>query len=172
AVVGGGQPGGGGGVGGGGPPPGAGAGGNKDPRRRAAPDDGPGRLGGSSPPMSDAAAAAISWNASAGRMNPRAASAIVSNAHRATNRACKGHRAASFGALNGRGVPNRKQTDVPAGPRPDRVAAGTSTAGVRTPPSTLPLASSTNDGGVLPVFTRSLAACGGACPVRAQRFSQ
>src|SRR5215469_5687457 len=80
--------------------------------------------------------------------------------------------AASLAALNGTVVPNRKQNEDPDWPRPDRVATGTSTAGVRMPPSTLPLASSTKDGGVLEVFTCRRGARGGACPVLTHRFSQ
>ena len=52
------------------------------------------------------------------------------------------------------------------------MATGTSTAGVRTPPSTLPLASVTKVGGDVEVFTFSRGGAGGACPVLTHRFSQ
>src|SRR5260221_11789528 len=106
----------------------------------------------------------MSSAASAGRMNPALMSAMVSAAHPRTNRRCVGYRAASLAALNGTVVPNRKQNADPAWPRPDNVATGTSTAGVRTPPSTLPLAPVTKDGGDVDVFTFRSGGAGGGGP--------
>src|SRR5215469_2665456 len=110
--------------------------------------------------------------ASAGRMNPALSSALVSAAHFRAKRRCVGYRAASLAELNGTVVPNRKQNADPDWPRPDKVATGTSTAGVRMPPSTLPLASVTKDGGDVDVFTCRSGGAGGACPVLTHRFSQ
>src|SRR5712691_7600223 len=98
-------------------------------------------------------------------------SAAVLTAHRATNCAWVGYSAASFGALNGVVVPNRKQNNDPDWPRPDRVATGTSTASVRTPPLTLPLASRTNEGTEPDVVTCRRAALAGGTPAVTQRFS-
>src|SRR5450756_110350 len=114
----------------------------------------------------------MSSRASAGRMNPPATPAIVSAAHRVTNAAWVGYNAASFAAPKGVVVPNRKQNDVPDWPRPDKVATGASTAGVRTPPSTLPLASRTKAGAEPDSVTWRRGAAGGACPVVTHRFSQ
>src|SRR5216683_3972221 len=122
--------------------------------------------------MLEAVAAAMSSAASAGRMYPALVSARVAVAHRAANLVWVGYRAASLAALNGTVVPNRKQNEDPDWPRPDKVATGTSTAGVRTPPSTLPLASVTKDGGDVDVFTFRSGGAGGACPVLTHRFSR
>ena len=82
----------------------------------------------------------------------------------------RGIQRGELGAVNGIVVPNRKQNDDPDWPRPDKVATGTSTAGVRTPPLTFPLASRTNAGAEA-VVTCSRAAWAGATPVATQRFS-
>src|SRR5260370_39759029 len=116
-------------------------------------------------------AAATSSAASAGRMNPAATSAAVWTAHRATNCAWVGYSAANLWALNGVVVPNRKQNDDPDWPRPDRVATGTSTAGVATPPLTFALASRTNEGAEPDVVTCRRHALAGDTPVVTQRLS-
>src|SRR5258708_34126882 len=97
---------------------------------------------------------------------------MVSAALPGRTRRCVGSKAASWAAVHGAVVPNRKQDADPGWPRPDKVATGTSTAGVRTPPSTLPLASVTKDGGEVDVFTFRSGGAGGACPVFTHRFSR
>src|SRR5216683_7385718 len=114
--------------------------------------------------MLEAVAAAMSSAASAGRMYPALVSARVAVAHRAANLVWVGYRAANLAALNGTVVPNRKQNEDPDWPRPETVATGTSTAGVRTPPLTLPLASRTNEGVAPDVLTCRRGAVAGGIP--------